>query len=73
MGGGEYTPTCPNLTVRLSIFFYKGPLNNPRPFGGVRYNDYLCGLNNIDMKNFLKALVVGYVVVGVFNALTKKN
>ena len=54
-------------------FFYKGPLNNPRPFGGVRYNDYLCGLNNVDMKNFLTALFVGYVVVGVYKAVTKKG
>ena len=54
-------------------FFYKGPLYYPRPFGGVRYNDYLYGLIENDMKNFLTALFVGYVVVGVYKAVTKKG
>ena len=30
-------------------------------------------LNNDDMKNFLTALFVGYVVVGVYKAVTKKG
>jgi hypothetical protein len=54
-------------------FFYKGPLNIPaylvvsdivRTFGVKLYNT---------MKNFLTALFVGYVVVGVYKSVTKKS
>ena len=45
----------------------------PRPFGGLRYYSYLYGLIEYTMKNFLTALFVGYVVVGVYKAVTKKG
>jgi hypothetical protein len=53
-------------------FFYKGPLYYPRPFGGPEYYTYLYCLIENDMKKFLTALFVGYVVVGVYKAVTKK-
>ena len=56
------------IRSRLHIIYYYGIKLFPRPFGEMNYLLYLWG-----MKKFLKAILLGYLIMWLFDKLFGNN